>query len=1180
MRYILAFVVLMLSATVQAATFCVATNGSDGASGNYPGSCKFTLDSALGEVSPGDTIYLMAGEHPGGGTSVSGTSANRITITVAPGVAKADACLYTTADDSNSRSAVISASSNHTDYTIKSIRICPTVQDSGKYGIYHNGGNHRWLLDDVTIISASRTGAQLYSDRLTTGRDGSSNKVRGFRANGDDIVVKDSVIQYWPDQVFGVSDNSSRITALNSVLEWSGSHNVGIGGDCFNRSMDYVDHVFYRIQAGQSWSSDGIQIDAEDKNNPNDLYHSLFGQFPCKSGVRIVQGVFWANGENSVDFKGVYNYVVEGSLQIAMNADGTSGPGGSPGGSGCQGMTTGGRGMYQLVRGNAFVDGAAWVLHSNSGTAIYGNTGVNTERWHLSGDRDDCNSGADVAGIWGGPMVFANNLDVGGTLFFDTESAFEPASQAIMDGNVWESQGRLSGDKWKTSSSGYRSHSAFRDALPISFAAREQNSLELPTNSIMVDQNLGGANNNARWNLGWTSIADPLSHITWNDVSTNADRFRVQDTFLTGSVPVAYLQSATSNSTVLDLGNQAAAVCCIETNGVSRSVLEAMGLDVETVDLIMSLREGDYIDVGGTVVQVTGRSIPGGASGSMKYVHSIVNIDTAITAPADTPIRVMRAGWMPTDADLRTVRGAYYYWDGTTDLLEDGGAQPPPDPTDSVRIATSSDDAEEDRASGVVTLTSSYLDMPVNTGNGQDQYIALRFPNVQIVQGALIASAVVEFIANAPKSGAVSMSIDMENTGNAAVITAAAGDISNRTYTNSVTWATPNWTLADAAYNTIDLSALVQQIVNHGDWASGNAMLVRVYGSLGESVNRVAKSYDQSSTEAPILKFAFNVDNESPVLAPIGEQTIEEQSLLTVNVSATDDSGPPVLTADFSALPVGNNAVLVDAGDGTGIITWRPNDTIGSPFNITVRATDAVTPVLYDEQSFSTIVTPIQGGTPDLPKYQVQASADDAHEACLIGDILPCPVIIDATSLPLSQGAGLRESMVGLRFTDVVVPQGARTAQSFIICTVDDTFDTPTSVTVYGEKAPFAAQFTTGVGDISTRNLTIASVVWNLNANSGLYKSPDLWPVLDELFADGNWDQGDPLVLVLKRSAGDYRLCESYDSDPANAPTVTIQYGSASSTDIGASGSGGTVEEDEQGGVTEGGAIGIGQRPQ
>ncbi|MDF1545838.1 MAG: Ig-like domain-containing protein, partial [bacterium] len=77
--------------------------------------------------------------------------------------------------------------------------------------------------------------------------------------------------------------------------------------------------------------------------------------------------------------------------------------------------------------------------------------------------------------------------------------------------------------------------------------------------------------------------------------------------------------------------------------------------------------------------------------------------------------------------------------------------------------------------------------------------------------------------------------------------------------------------------------------------------------------------------------------NTPPVLAVIGDKSVDEGQLLSFGMSATDDDGDP-LTFTPSALPAG--AVFVDNGDGTASFDWIPTFDQAGSYAMTVDVSD------------------------------------------------------------------------------------------------------------------------------------------------------------------------------------------------------------------------------------------------
>jgi hypothetical protein len=171
-----------------------------------------------------------------------------------------------------------------------------------------------------------------------------------------------------------------------------------------------------------------------------------------------------------------------------------------------------------------------------------------------------------------------------------------------------------------------------------------------------------------------------------------------------------------------------------------------------------------------------------------------------------------------------------------------------------VRVSASSDDAEE-MASGRVNLTSKDLNLVFDKDN---QTVGLRFTGVTIPRGSTIVSAYIQFEADEATSVATNLTLYGEYTDDAPTFSRSIGDISSRTTTSaSVIWSdVPSWLTigeADSNQQTPGITNIIQEIVNHSDWMSGNSLVIVITGT-GE---RVAESYNGDSNGAPLLHVEY-----------------------------------------------------------------------------------------------------------------------------------------------------------------------------------------------------------------------------------------------------------------------------------------------------------------------------------
>jgi arylsulfatase A-like enzyme len=110
-------------------------------------------------------------------------------------------------------------------------------------------------------------------------------------------------------------------------------------------------------------------------------------------------------------------------------------------------------------------------------------------------------------------------------------------------------------------------------------------------------------------------------------------------------------------------------------------------------------------------------------------------------------------------------------------------------------------------------------------------------------------------------------------------------------------------------------------------------------GNLGQFTISVTVA-DADGAQAAETFTLDVVANQPPLITPIDDVTITDNSTLTVDFSATDPDGPaPITFSESGTLP--GSPLLTNLGDGTGRLEWTPGEGDLGMYVVTLRASDA-----------------------------------------------------------------------------------------------------------------------------------------------------------------------------------------------------------------------------------------------
>ena len=145
------------------------------------------------------------------------------------------------------------------------------------------------------------------------------------------------------------------------------------------------------------------------------------------------------------------------------------------------------------------------------------------------------------------------------------------------------------------------------------------------------------------------------------------------------------------------------------------------------------------------------------------------------------------------------------------------------------------------------TWYSSGAFISVGDFEGGVRSLFARFTNVPIAKGARINSAKIQYLSNAANTGTDCITkIYFNDEDNASAPTSVATYNGKSVTTEYVDWTISAWD-DDTWYDSPDIKAVVQEVIDRASWSSGNAMML-LHKNNGSATNarRSMYAYDQT----------------------------------------------------------------------------------------------------------------------------------------------------------------------------------------------------------------------------------------------------------------------------------------------------------------------------------------------
>lgn len=254
-----------------------------------------------------------------------------------------------------------------------------------------------------------------------------------------------------------------------------------------------------------------------------------------------------------------------------------------------------------------------------------------------------------------------------------------------------------------------------------------------------------------------------------------------------------------------------------------------------------------------------------------------------------------------------------------------------------------------------------------------------------------------------------------------------------------------------------------------------------------------------------------------------------------------------------------DDGMRVWVGEDLVIDQWQDNRAATYTAEVNLPAGEQVVRVEYFENTLGarailswsqinkTLIAPTPTWTPesnqDAATYsltkRVAAGSDDAEQRAN-GDVSLGSDELEMTQSETEHG----QQLIGLRFVDVTIPQGATVTDAYIEFTTEFATQEGTSLIFYGEAAANAQTFAESSANISSRDRTDANVSWldipAWTAIGAVHRTPDLNAIINEVVGQDDWVGGSAIAFIV--TGAGQRIAESYDGDAAAAANLVVEY--------------------------------------
>jgi hypothetical protein len=274
--------------------------------------------------------------------------------------------------------------------------------------------------------------------------------------------------------------------------------------------------------------------------------------------------------------------------------------------------------------------------------------------------------------------------------------------------------------------------------------------------------------------------------------------------------------------------------------------------------------------------------------------------------------------------------------------------------------------------------------------------------------------------------------------------------------------------------------------------------------------------------------------NQPPQVSAGPNQSVILPASASLDGTVTDDGRPTppgAVTTSWTEVSGPGTVTFSNANAGDTTATFSDPGTYVlrlTAFDGEATTADDVTVLVLPE------------GSPATLEVRVATGSDDAEQAAPSGS-----TALNSSDLEVVTD-GTKQQIVGTRFTDLQIPQGAAITNAYIQFRTDEVSTDAANLTIRGEAHDNTPTYQAINGNLAARATTTPSVTWTppawntVNQVSTAQRTPNIATLVQAIVDRPGWTQGNALAIQFRGTGR--RTAGAFEDAAAFAPLLHVDY--------------------------------------